>query len=678
MDAPPQRRTELRVDQALPFRTDLEGMRAVAVVLVVAYHAGIPLISGGYVGVDVFFVLSGFLITNHLLSELSRTGSVRVLRFYARRARRLLPAALVVILVTVVVVALVAPPRLVPPVMDDSRASLVFVPNLLFADRATDYLAEDSPSPLLHFWSLGVEEQFYIVWPILLLLLWSITRRAPHLLVPVLGLLVVASFGASVLVTNYNEPWGFFAPWTRAWELGTGALIAALGLHARRIPELLAAFLAWAGLLLIVGSAVMYSDQTVFPGAAAAVPVLGAAAVIVGAQSAGRLGPGGMLSRRPMQFTGRISYSLYLVHWPLLVLPVIGSAMGEPLPLSQSVALAVLAVPVAWALHRGIERPILRSTIVDTPGPRVVLVGSAAAIILSIVAVLGVETAVAARPLATATVAGPPPATESWPLYSEIVPADLRPALADAPADLPSIYSTGCHLGLDATEPTDCTFGDVQAGEVVVLFGDSHAAQWFPAIEAIATSRGLRLESHTKSSCPPFDVEIVTNGVVDTGCAEWREQVIRLLEQSQPDTVVISAFAHYAEFGSRVAVGDRWTEAVKRLVHRLSAGSKVVVIADTPRFPRTPALCLSANVGDASICDFPRERAINEPFAQEQRAAVESAGGQPVDMNDFLCDVDRCGSVMGNLLLYRDQHHIATRVALTLADDLESAIYSPR
>lgn len=662
----------------LPFRPDLEGMRAVAVILVVAYHAGIPFVPGGYVGVDVFFVLSGLLITNHLLWELSSTGRIRLSAFYARRVRRLLPAAVTVIMATVIAVAAFAPPRLVEPVLDDARAALVFVPNLLFADRATDYLAETSPSPLLHYWSLGVEEQFYVAWPALLLVLWWATRRSPRALTVSVVLLVAASFFASVVVTATSEPWGYFAPWTRAWELGIGALIAVLRLHDRRWPPALAATTAWAGLACVVGSAVLFTESTVFPGSAAALPVLGAAAVVVAAPSSGRWGPTAVLAIRPMQFVGRISYSLYLVHWPLLVVPVITSTMGEELPFATSLLLAGLSVPVAWALHRAVERPIMRSRRVATGGARLLLPAAALAVAVGLIGVQSAAATVADRPLATTEVARAPAATDSWPDFSAVVPADLQPPLDDAAADLPTIYSDGCHLGVDVSQPAECVFGEPDSDETLVLFGDSHAAQWFPAVEAIADRRALRLESHTKSNCPPFPVEIVTNGVVDSGCAEWRESVIRLLEREVPATVVVSAFAHYDEYGSPRATGDEWRAAVEAAVRRLSVGSRVIVVDDTPRFPRTPALCLSANISKTSACDFPRDRAIDTSFASAQRRAVVAGGGVPVDLNDLLCDERRCGTVMGNLLVYRDQHHIATRISALLADELERAIYSVR
>lgn len=662
----------------LPFRPDLEGMRAVAVILVVAYHAGIPFIPGGYIGVDVFFVLSGLLITNHLLWELSSTGRIRLAAFYSRRVRRLLPAAVTVIMVTVLVVSAFAPPSLVGPVLDDARAALVFVPNLLFADRATDYLAETSPSPLLHYWSLGVEEQFYLIWPVLLLLLWWASRRSPRVLVVSVVLLVAVSFLASIVVTSASEPWGYFAPWTRAWELGLGALIAVLRLHDLRWHPALAAAVAWVGLAFIVGSAMVFTESTVFPGSVAAIPVLGAVAVAAATPSSARWGPSALLAARPMQFVGRISYSLYLVHWPLLVVPVIASAMGEPLPLAHSLLLAGLSVPLAWALHRLVERPIMRSRRIAAGGARLLLPAGALAIAVGLVGVQSAAAVVADKPLSTAVVVRAPATVDAWPDFSAVVPADLQPALDDAAADLPTIYSDGCHLGVDVSQPADCVFGEPGSEETVVLFGDSHAAQWFPALEAIATSRSTRLESHTKSNCPPFPVEIITNGVVDSGCAVWRESVIESLEREAPATIVMSAFAHYDEYGSPAATEDAWRSAVEVVVRRLSVGSRVFVIDDTPRFPRTPALCLSANIANTAACDLPRDRAFDDGFARAQRRAVVAGGGTPVSLNERLCDERRCGTVMGNLLVYRDQHHIATRISALLAGELERAIYPVR
>ena len=373
-------RLAARVDPAPPhvptttrrqFRADIQGLRALAVVLVLLEHAGLPFTPGGFIGVDVFFVISGFLISGHLVESLRADGSDRAsASFYAARARRILPAALVTILATAVAAfVLVSPLRLIE-ILQDAVASALSVPNLLFAVRETDYLAGTAPSPFQHFWSLGVEEQFYLVWPALLLAVFLIARRSRRVLMTAIAVVTVASFVACVLTTTDAPSLAFFSPHTRAWEFGVGALIAGGAALLTRVPAAVARALTWVGLAAILLAALTYSADLAYPGVAVLLPVLGAALVIGfggGTRGAAAIDGGGgpgsvggaasLLARRPVQFVGAISYSLYLVHWPILVLVHERLGLGEPLPLHVGLAVVVVSVPVAWLLFRFVETP---------------------------------------------------------------------------------------------------------------------------------------------------------------------------------------------------------------------------------------------------------------------------------------------------------------------------------
>ncbi|HEX5199052.1 MAG TPA: acyltransferase [Actinoplanes sp.] len=332
----------------LAFRPDIEGLRAVAVAAVVLSHAGVPGLGGGYIGVDVFFVISGFLITSLMLREVATTGGLSLLRFYGRRARRILPASSVV-LVTVILAGYHWLGFLRgDEIASDGRWAALFASNFNFAAQGVDYLeSQAAPSPLQHFWSLAVEEQFYFVWPALLVLLIWLGLR--HLTPAVLAVAVVASLVCSVWQSGVT--WSYFSPATRAWELGAGCLLALVAGRLSRIPAGLSAAMAGAGLAGIVVAALSFDDGTPFPGYAAALPVAGTVLVLAGRGDA-------VLGIAPLRWLGRISYSVYLWHWPVLTIAV--QAFG-PLNGLTRTGLVLLSVVLAMVTYALVENPIRRS-----------------------------------------------------------------------------------------------------------------------------------------------------------------------------------------------------------------------------------------------------------------------------------------------------------------------------
>ena len=321
-----------------------------------AFHAGLPWFGGGYVGVDVFFVLSGFLITGLIVRELQDTGTVSLMGFYARRARRLLPAAAVALLATVIASAILLPPLRVGGIAGDGVAAALYASNIRFAAQATDYLqSELAPSPLLHYWSLGVEEQFYLFWPALLLF---VTRRG-GMTVRRIGITIAAvgvgSLALSLLLTQVAEPWAFFSLPARAWELALGGGIALAAAQGFSMTQALARVTAAAGIGAVVGAGILLDTATPFPGTAALLPTLGAGAVIAAGLGEPMSTASRLLSVAPLRWFGRISYSLYLWHWPILVLPA--AALGTELDLPWRLVLAVVSIGVAAVSQRWIEEP---------------------------------------------------------------------------------------------------------------------------------------------------------------------------------------------------------------------------------------------------------------------------------------------------------------------------------
>jgi len=656
---------EGEVARARDFRPDIQGLRAIAVGVVVLYHAGVPVLRGGYVGVDVFFVISGFLITSHLLRTLDRTGRVEFAQFYARRARRILPASFVVLVLSVIAAVLWYPPLLMEQVWSGRIATALYVPNYLFAVNGTDYLAETTPSLFQHYWSLGIEEQFYLVWPLLLTLGWMLVKSHRTRFILLIALVGV-SFASGVFLTYESQPWAFFSLPTRAWELGVGGIAAFL--LARRPPPLpgaAAAIAGWIGVLGIVLAAVLFDSSTPFPSYWAAVPVAATALVIISGSTGHNLGPERMLSTRPMLFIGAISYSLYLVHWPALQIPEVSA--GQRLPLWLTVMIALACVPLAWALYKWVESPARNAPILSTARPRRSLMLAGAASVTAIVVATGAYAYSETRPLYITRVAEAIPASAP-PVFTTFVPSNLTPTLRDASGDQPVIYADDCHLGFSETGVEGCVYGDPAAPRIALL-GDSHAAQWFPALFPAAQDHGYAIEVHTKSACPAISATVLRDGVPYRECDQWRSAAIDYLNSTRPSLVMLASYGTYELDGETI---DEWGEALTSTLNKLE--SPVVVIADTPNMGITPAICLSANLADIDPCAIPRDAALSAPTRPLEVAAAENAGAPYLDLTDYLCGPTSCQAITGNTLIYRDEHHITATYSAQLSAPLWEAL----
>ncbi len=688
---------------------------------VVLYHAGLKPLAGGYAGVDVFFVISGFLITGGLWRDLHVDGRIHFGAFYARRARRLLPAATLVIAVTMLAAARWAPPLQARSVVHDGAASLLYVANYRFALLKTNYLnASAAPSPLLHYWSLGVEEQFYLVWPALLLAgatLWRRKRAAPSIGVAATILATsIASFALSVRLTHTAEPWAFFSLPTHAWELGAGALVALAAPHLARLPAGVGRAMTLVGLAAVTATFVVFSSATPFPGTAALLPVLGASAVVAGGCTA--TAPLRLLSARPMQTMGRISYSWYLWHYPLLVLAP--AFVGHPLGLAVNLALVAIAAAIAAASTVLVENPIrfarwlsldpLRTVAVAGLTTAVTVVAAAVAVgslpvlhgrtreaTASLAAAAG-EAAAPALPGATepavpeAAEPAPrgstrPPADPVVERYQDVsgalapllaravtedeVPANLTPTLARAMHDVGAPFVDGCLAGYADTTVHSCVFGDVSATTTVVLFGDSHAAQWFGTLDAFATALSWRLVVMTKATCPPLDLSVFSP-VLDrsyTECDRFRQEAVARIASLRPALVVLAVARHYSTVYHFQVYSPTWLAGLHQMVQGLRGSSPhVVVLGPIPKPGTDIPQCLSAHISDAVQCTQPIAPAVFVPAgAAAERDTVKSAGGSYIDVEPWMCTATTCPVMVGNVLIYRDDNHLSDTFARWLA-----------
>jgi peptidoglycan/LPS O-acetylase OafA/YrhL len=684
------------------FRGDIEGLRAVAVVLVVLYHAQIAGFGGGYVGVDVFFVLSGFLITGILLREMAGTGSISLSGFYARRLRRILPAAVLVVLVTVIASAIVLPPLQFTDVTRDAAAAVLYVPNIRFGLEATDYLqSQQAASPLLHYWSLGVEEQFYLFWPALVLLLGR-GRGGFRKRIGISAIAIsVVSLTASIWVTNVNAPWAFFSLPTRAWELGMGAVLAVLGLRLAALPERLAAAMGWLGLAAVALSGAILNDAVPYPGIAALVPTTGAALVICAGYRSGRFSPARLLDTPVPRYLGRISYSLYLWHWPLLVLPA--AALGLPLDLPTRLALVAASVLLAAGTQRLVENPLRRGRLIGTNTKRNLAMAGALSLVVATACVssgvfvansladvsasnLGTDEATLQTIIERAEVAtsGGSSMADLATTPDSPVPAAMRPSLADARTVLPAPYTDGCHLStFEVDYESPCLFGDPNGSRTVVLFGDSHALQWWPAVEELALRGGWRFYNFTKSACSPGDVFQWDSDLkrMFTECSVWRAHTMAKIAAIHPDLVIVSSLSDrilVAADGSRYGLTEEqnvWKSGLTRTLLQLSKmAGQVVMINDTPASNYDVPNCLSAHRASILSCATPTEQAIMPGWLRATADGAKAAGATLVDPTLWVCTSAPCPPVIGNFLVYRDDRHLAVPFAQALAGRLGAAI----
>lgn len=700
-------RTELAAKAG--FRPDIEGLRAVAVVAVVLFHADVPGVGGGYIGVDVFFVISGFLITGLLWREVSTAGTVRLRRFYGARARRLLPASATVGVVTAIVAAFLLPPLQAHSAFGDGIASALYVGNYWFILHGVDYLAPVMPpSPFEHYWSLGVEEQFYLVWPAMIIATaWLIRkrRRSRHRAtssqrpyVVVLAFVAATSFALSLVVSYVIPAVAFFSLPTRAWQLAVGGLLALTASRWSRLPALPAAIAGWTGLTVILLAGTLLDTTTLYPGFAALLPVLGTALVIGAGCASPSQGCGRVLAWSPMQALGRLSYSWYLWHWPVLLFAPL--LLGHPLGLPSRLAAVLISAGLAVLTLRLIENPLRFAPSVRRSPIRSLALGGVAtaiAVCVCVALMILVPNPGSGRgtPAAALTITAAPPfmgrsiseydaavqqgfeqvqAAVSAATELNAVPSNLAPPLTDAGAELKDLLVGGCmRNGIQAGAP-ECATGDTSSSTTVALVGDSHAAMWRPALQQVAEQRGWRLETMAKAACPLMDLPI-TNPITRlvSRCGQWRDEIIARIRAEQPQLVVVSMWRGYVAGQGGYDPGftsydPAWNESLTSLVQQLrSTGANVLVLGPIPDPHRSVPICLSGQLDDATACSAPRSTAVNHPGIAAEAAATEAGGGQYVDLTDLFCAADRCPVIVGNSLVYFDWTHVTLEYSGQLA-----------
>ena len=647
------------------YRADIDGLRAVAVVLVVLFHAGLTGLGGGFVGVDVFFVISGYLISGILFDELKATGRISLLGFYARRVARIVPTLVLVTCATLAAGVLLLSSTLfeVHSLAKSAAATLLFAANFYFLSATTGYFAEDAgEQPLLHTWSLGIEEQFYLAWPVLLIAAARLGRGGggafrTRCLIAV-GLITIASLAHCAWLNPTRPALAFFLPTTRFWELGIGSMLA-LG-EGRLARAGLGSAAAVVGLAAVVLSALLAREDTGFPLPWAVAPVLGTALIIV-ANAQAPSGPvARLLAARPLVSLGKVSYAWYLWHWPPLAFAQI-LTLGAPPPLwrAAAVAASLMAAYLTVAVY---ELP-LRRRLRAMPPLRAVLGGAAA---LGLAFGLSGSAWLAAR--------------------AGVLPDD--PRIAAAFTD----RNPGTQLCLLPTAaaippPAGCLAPD--GAPRVVLWGDSHADQWAPALQRWTENRaGWRLERLTRQACPPLvglSPMHAAKGLqgADPTCRPFNDFAVSRLGGGAPTVVVLAAnWAPRAGLGAFPAnrPSDRYFDSaagsVRDSVQALEGGLRAtfealaehrvpaVIVLQSPYWEWQPAKCLARRPeADCAVA----ETAFRERVAIVNDAIVRVAASFPqarvVNPADFLCERGRCSGRVAGRVGYYDEAHVAASVA---------------
>lgn len=642
------------------FRTDIEGLRGIAILMVLLFHAGLSWMPGGFVGVDVFFVISGFLITSKLWRESQQPGGLSITKFYAWRIRRLLPAALVAIAAVSLIGLLIAAPLNRSELAADGAASALSIANMRFIGSVDYFAPTSSPSPFLHFWSLSVEEQFYLVWPALIVLLtWRGGSSRRVIVALLLG--VLASFALSMWLTDASPARAFYLLPTRVWQLGAGGLLALFGAvgTSRR-----AGALAWVGLGAVALAGVALTSEMPYPGLAAVLPTAGAVALLYG--GAAPSGPIRILAAAPLRLLGKISYSLYLWHWPLLVLPII--SLERALSGVETVVAVAAAIGVSWLSWRFVEQPFRY-------GDRSRRATSWSAIRIGIAGILtvtlftqGLATGLAATHDATPASPTPP----SSPIASDgpiTLPANLTPSLASARDDEERLRGDGCLAFERVTTPQECSYGVKGSTITIALLGDSHASHWFPAIEAIALERGWRLLTFVKVSCS-FTTLAQRNLALKREyreCTAFNEATVTRINEIKPALTIIvnrRTFRPITEGITSELAGAAFGEMVARLP------GATAILVDTPDPGRDVPACLSKHPSDIRACLFTQDDSDNREIGIAERVAADISGATLIDLTSQICGVWPCSPLAGRVLIYRDEDHMTETFSRSLATPL--------
>ena len=603
----------------------IQALRALAAILVLVYHA--KWLDGGYIGVDIFYVISGFLITGILVRELDAKNSISLISFYARRAKRLLPASFLVIVVTGIAGYILLPASMRESFGRDLIAASTYISNFLFALWENDYQNLNStPSPFIHFWSLAVEEQFYLFWPFFILLLFRIGRRRAVLYGVIVTL--IGSFLFSLYLTERAPIWAFYILPTRAWELAAGALLVFLP-DLRRIRPVI----ALSSFIVVLTATYIFDEATPFPGTAALAPVV-ATVLLLASRSNWPPFLDAIARFRGTQWLGAISYPLYLWHWPVLVIPAI--YLGQELTVVQTVLLLGLTVVLAGLTHKYVEGPLREVAVSDFRALKLAALATTFSVAVGLI---------------------------TYSQYSNTISvADGTRYSLNEIRSKPISNIDGCHIHRGQTVSPRCEYGDLTSEETIVLYGDSHAAQWLPALDIIGKKRGIKIVSLTKSACPSSEVVKELSSQYDVeDCQAFRNSSVARINKIKPLAVILTGMQPLTAPYSDESARSWWLAGEKKALNRIQGATQFpIYLTDTPLPKVDIPDCIVA--GRGAECDTAR------PIDAEV-----AAGLIPINPTPWLC-ADTCPAIVDGIIAYRDKSHLTVAMSEHLSSQLEVSL----
>lgn len=678
------------------FRPELEGVRAVAALLVAVYHIWIGSVSGG---VDVFFIVSGYLITTSLLSKMEKEGRIRFFDYLLGLGKRLFPNAFLVLLFIIAGSFVLMPQVQWKQIISEVFASAFYVQNWNLALDAVDYLAQhNEASPLQHFWALSIQGQFYVVWPLVIYCTFTLAvkglKTPPRkTLLAVLATIFIASLSYSIYITAANQPWAYFDTFARAWEFSLGGITALL-LPYVSLGKRIGAPLGWIGLCIIALTGIVLPVSTVFPGYAALLPISGVMLIIISAENGSAFGAGRLLGSKPFLFFGSISYAFYLWHWPLLlfyymyfrtnevsllaglgilltafILSLFATNIVEApirkLSLRESKAkivfiLAVFALPVMlangyWSLHADRTQELARAVFQQQSDDEATVAH------LQQPSVDGEVDPQQSENDGT-TPQQPNNGGTTLPLLAtSSSPSDLTAAFADIQT-LPTFYEDVCYVGMKSSGMKMCSYGETAEPEyTVALVGGSRAGHWFPALEQFAQESKLQIDVYNKDACR-FTTDDF-GGRLSDSCMEWNELVTEALLENPPDVLITTA---------NVDREDTIPDGYVEMWRKFEGSTTIFAIRDNPSMSKDIPICVES-FGEEE-CSMPRDEVLSAD------PPWENAEGLPgnvyfADLSNYYCDDETCYAAVGDMLVYRDKFHFSTLFSASLAEPLREQLF---